>query len=88
MPARVGRAFHERLKAGDGEATGRFSPGEEATADTLSGTSEQTSGEITAGTPSEASERLSGEVREIREMAKALLGKIECMEGRLEAMEA
>jgi Helix-turn-helix domain len=87
IPARAVQAFQERLKAGAEETTVALSPDEEATADTLSGTLEPTSGEITAGTPSEASEKLSEEVRELREMAKALLGEIDRIEGRLEATE-
>ena len=87
IPARAVRAFQERLKAEDDEATVVLSPGEEATADTLPGTSEPVSGEITAGTPSEASERLSEEVQELREMARALLAEIDRVEGRLEATE-
>ena len=87
IPAGAVRAFQERLRAGDSEATVALSPGEEATADTLSDTPELMSGEITAGTPSEASERLSEEVQELREMARALLGEIDRVEGRLEATE-
>jgi hypothetical protein len=87
IPARAVRAFQERLKAGDDDATVALSPSEETTADTLSGTPEPTCGEVTTGTPSEASEKLSEEVRELREMAKALLGEIDRVEGRLEATE-
>jgi valyl-tRNA synthetase len=87
IPAGAVRAFQERLRAGDDEATVALSPGEEATADTISDTPEPMSGEITAGTPSEASERLSEEVQELREMARALLGEIDRVEGRLEATE-
>jgi hypothetical protein len=87
IPARAVRAFRERLKAGGDEPTVALSPGGEATAETLSGTSEPTPREITTGTPSEASEKLSEEVRELREMAKALLGEIDRVEGRLEATE-
>ena len=87
IPAGAVRAFQERLRAGDDEATVALSPGEEDTADTLSDTPELMSGEITAGTPSEASERLSEEVQELREMARALLGEIDRVEGRLEATE-
>src|SRR3712207_4889611 len=87
IPARAVRAFQERLKAGDDEATVALSPSEETTADTLSGTPEPTCEEVTTGTPSEASEKLSEEVRELREMVKALLGEIDRVEGRLEATE-
>jgi Helix-turn-helix domain len=88
IPASAMRAFKERLKGEDDEATVALSRGEEAAADTLSGTPEPMSGEeITAGTPSEASERLSEEVQELREMARALLGEIDRVEGRLEATE-
>ena len=87
IPARAVRAFQERLRAGDNEVTVALSPGEEATTDTLSGTPEPTPEEITSGTPSEASEKLSEEVRELREMAKALLEEIDRVEGRLEATE-
>lgn len=87
IPAHTVQAFRERIKAGDDETTVALSPGEEATADMLSGTPEPKSGEIMAGTPSEASEKLSEEVRELREMAKALLGEIDRVEGRLEATE-
>jgi hypothetical protein len=87
IPARAVRAFQERLKAGDDEATVALSPSQETTADTLSGTPEPTCGEVTTGTPSEAFEQLSEEVRELREMAKALLGEIDRVEGRLEATE-
>jgi hypothetical protein len=85
IPAHAIRAFQKRLKAEDDEPTVALSRGEEATADTLPG--ESMSGEITADTPSEASEKLSEEVRELREMAKALLGEIDRVEGRLEATE-
>jgi helix-turn-helix protein len=87
IPERAVRAFQERVKAGDDEITVALSSGEEATADTLSGTPEPTPGEITASTPSEASEKLSVEVQELREMANALLGEIDRVEGRLEASE-
>jgi predicted transcriptional regulator len=87
IPAGAVRAFQERLRAGDDEATVALSSGEEATDDTLSDTPEPMPGEITAGTPSEASERLSEEVQELREMARALLGEIDRVEGRLEATE-
>ncbi len=87
IPAHAVRAFQERLRAGDNEVTVALSPGEEATADTLAGTPEPTPEEITSGTPSEASEKLSEEVQELREMAKALLGEIDRVEGRLEATE-
>ena len=86
IPARAVRAFQERLRAGDDEATVAMSR-EEATADTVSGTPEPASAEITTGTPSEASEKLSEEVRELREMARALLGEIDRVEGRLETTE-
>jgi hypothetical protein len=63
-----------------------LSPGEGATAATLSGTPEPTSGEITAGTPAEAFEKLFGEgVRAQGDGEGALLGEIDRMEGRLEA---
>ena len=87
IPAPAVRAFLERLKSGDDEATVALSPGGEATADTLSDAPEPASGEITAGTPSEASERLSEEVQELREMARSLLAEIDRVEGRLEATE-
>ncbi|MDP8949718.1 MAG: helix-turn-helix domain-containing protein [Actinomycetota bacterium] len=87
IPARAALAFQERLKAGGDEVTVALSPDEEATADTISGTPEPGSAEITADTPSEASEKLSEELRELREMAKALLGEIDRVEGRLEATE-
>jgi hypothetical protein len=85
IPAHAIRAFQKRLKAEDDEPTVAQSRGEEATADTLPGASMP--GEITADTPSEASEKLSEEVRELREMARALLGEIDRVEGRLEATE-
>jgi hypothetical protein len=85
IPARAIRAFQKRLKAEEDEPTVALSRGEEATADTLPG--ESMPGEITADTPSEASEKLSEEVRELREMAKALLREIDRVEGRLEATE-
>jgi hypothetical protein len=87
IPTRAIRVFQERLKAEDDEPTVALLPGEEATADTLPGAPESTPGEIPAGTPSEASEKLSEEVRELREMANALLGEIDRVEGRLEATE-
>ncbi len=85
IPAHAIRAFQKRLKAEDDEPTVALSRGEEATAATLPG--ESMPGEITADTPSEASEKLSEEVRELREMARALLGEIDRVEGRLEATE-
>jgi hypothetical protein len=90
IPAHAVRAFQESLRAGDAETTVVLPPGEEATADTLSGDSgdpEPTLGEIKADTPSEASELLSEEVGELREMTKALLGELDRLEGRLEATE-
>ncbi len=87
IPVGAARAFQERLKVEDDEATVALSAGGEATADTLPATPESGSGEITAGTPSEASERLSEEVQELREMARALLAEIDRVEGRLEATE-
>ncbi len=87
IPAHAVRAFQEHLKAGDNETTVVLSQGEKATATTLSSAPESAPDEITASTPSEASERLSEEVRELREMAKALLGEIDRVEGRLEATE-
>ena len=83
IPAGAVRAFQERLRVEDDEATVALSAGGEATADTLPDTPEP----ITAGTPSEASERLSEEVQELREMARALLAEIDRVEGRLEATE-
>jgi hypothetical protein len=87
IPTHAVRAFQESLRAGDAETTVVLQPGEEATADTLSGDLEPPLGEIKADTPSEASELLSEEVGELREMAKALLGELDRLEGRLEATE-
>jgi hypothetical protein len=87
IPAHAVRAFQESLRAGDAETTVVLQPDEEATADTLSGDLEPPLGEIKAKTPSEASELLSEEVGELREMAKALLGELDRLEGRLEATE-
>jgi hypothetical protein len=87
IPAHAVRAFQESLRAGDAETTVVLPPGAEATADTLSGDPGPPLGEIKADTPSEASELLSEEVGELREMAKALLGELDRLEGRLEATE-
>jgi hypothetical protein len=83
IPAHAVRAFQERLRAGDAETTAALPPDQEATADTLSAGT----GETAANTPSEASELLSEEVGKLREMAKALLGELDRLEGRLEATE-
>jgi hypothetical protein len=87
IPAHAVRAFQESLRAGDADTTVVLPPGAEATADTLSGDPGPLLGEIKADTPSEASELLSEEVGELREMAKALLGELDRLEGRLEATE-
>jgi hypothetical protein len=87
IPAHAVRAFQERLRAGNAETTVALPPGEETTADTLSGDPGPPLAEIKADTPSEASELLSEEVGELREMAKALLGELDRLEGRLEATE-
>ena len=87
IPAHAVRAFQESLRSAADETTVVLPPGEEATADTLANDTGASLAKIQADTPSEASELLSEEVGELREMAKALLGELDRLEGRLEATE-